>query len=338
MKKILMMLMALVMVLSIAGCGQKEVTETVYNDDVKTETAVEEKEEVVEEVKEETKEEEKEEVVEEVSLFPLTFVDKFGEEVVIEKSPETMISMSPEITEIIFALGKSDQLIGRSTYCNFPEEAANINDFGSLFDLNVESIVEAGPEVIFLSSMASEELVANLKAQDLTVVTFDKDSSFEGTYDYMTVMGQILDVEDTATELVSSIQAEIAEVTSKIEGLEAPTVYYVVWAGGGSDSTATGDTFTHGIITAAGGDNVAKDGTNWSYNVETLTEDDPYLLVCPVGDMKANIAGLPGYSDLTAVVEERVYEVNEDIFSRQGPRIGQAVRVMAEIFHPEVFK
>lgn len=271
------------------------------------------------------------------SQYPFTLTDKYDNKVVIERAPETIISMSPELTEIIYALGAGDMMFGRSSYCNYPEAALDVTDFGSLFDLNVESIVAAQPDLIFLSSMASEELVQTLMDQELSVVTIDRDGSVEGTYAYMEVVAEILDKEEEAEALIDDIKGTISDVQVAIEGLNAPTIYYIVYAGDGYDSTATGDTFIHGMIGLAGGDNVAKDGSDWSYSVETLVEQDPYFVICGSGEgTKTRIQSLEGYKDLTAIKEDRLYQVNEDIFSRQGPRIGQAVKILAEIIHPEI--
>ena len=243
------------------------------------------------------------------------------------------------LSKIIFALGAGEKMIGRSSYCNFPEEAAEVEDFGSLFDLNIESIVAAQPDVIFLSSMASEDLVNSLLDNELTVVTVDKDSQLQGTYEQFTLVGSVIGEKDAAEALIKEVQAKITAVEEKVAGLEAPTVYYVVYAGDGYDSTATGDTFVHDMIVSAGGDNVAKDGEFWSYSVESLVEQNPEMLFC--GDAegtKTRIQGLEGYKELTAVVEDRLYEVNADIFSRHGPRIGEAIEVMAGLIHPEAFR
>lgn len=336
MKKITTILLTIFMLLSLTACGQDQATTAEPATEVATEgtAPVAEEEESIEEIQEEAVPEI------EASRYPLTVTDKFGNEVVIENAPETMISMSPEITEIIFALGAGEKLIGRSSYCNYPAEAASVQDFGSLFDLNIESIVAAQADVIFLSSMASEELVTTLMTQGLTVITFDKDSNLEGTYAYMTSVGAIIDKVEEAALLSDGIRAQVAEVASKIVGAaETPEVYYVVYAGDGYDSTATGDTFIHDMIQTAGGDNIAKEGSNWSYSVETLVEQDPWMIFCSNNDgSKTKIQGLEGYKDLTAVKEDRLFEVDPDIFSRQGPRVGDAVEVLARLMHPDMFK
>jgi len=270
--------------------------------------------------------------------YPLTIIDKYDDSVVIETAPTTIMSLSPEITEIIFALNAGELMIGRSTYCNYPIETEGIQDFGTLFDLNVESIVEANPDVLFLSSMASEDLASNLKNQGITVVILDKDSSLEGTYAYYQAVGQVINRSDEAKLLEEKVQAQIEEVKAAVEGLNPPTVYYVVHAAEGVDTTATGETFVHDMITLAGGDNVAKDGSDWMYSLEKIVEKNPYIMLCSkYWDTKASIVKLEGYKDLEAIQEDRLYEVDENMIIRQGPRIGDAIEAMAHIFHPEAF-
>ena len=332
MKRVTGFLVVLLMIVVITGCGGKPTVEEVVYD---VEATVE-VEATTEEVTKSKEVDEAEVMLD--SQYPLMLTDKYDNEVVIEGVPETIISMSPELTEIIYALDSGDKIVGRSSYCNYPEAVLDITDFGTLFDLNIESIVAAQPDLIFLSSMASEELVQTLMDQELSVVTIDKDGTLEGTYAYMEIVAEILDKEMEAEVLIEEIKETISDVQTAIEGLETPTTYYVVYAGDGYDSTATGDTFIHGMLGLAGADNVAKEGTNWSYSVETLVEQDPYYVICGSGEeTKTRIQGLEGYRELTAIQEGRLFQVNEDIFSRQGPRIGEAVKTIAKIIHPEVF-
>lgn len=341
MKKTLWMLgLVLAMTLMVAGCKDKTTTEAVYEVESESSSQVEtSQDEASQEAGESTSSANTDQEVDaNGTVYPYVIVDKFGENIQIEAEPNSIISMSPEMTEIIFALGRGDRLIGRSSYCDYPAETADIPDFGTLFDLNIESIVAAQPDVIFLSSMASEENKVMLQDQGLTVVILDRDSSLAGTYDYMKLVAELMNQKEAGEAMVAEVQKEIQSVEEAVAGLEKPSVYYVVYAGDGYDSTATGDTFIHGIIEAAGGDNVAKDGEFWSYSVEKLVEQDPYMMFCSsLYETKARIEGLEGYKELTAVKEGRLFEVDENIFSRQGPRIGEAVRTLALLMHPEAF-
>lgn len=317
MKKIMSMMFIMVLLGTLVGCAKDvAVTEAVYEDI----TAADETTAMT-------------------TIYPLTIVDKFGDEITIETEPMKVISLSPEMTEIIFGIGGGDKLIGRSSYCDYPAMTSEIDDYGSLTSINIETVIAADPDVIFVSSMATDDSVAALKDQGIKVIALDKDSSLEGTYEYFNAVGKVINRQSEALALETSIKGQIEGVATQVEGLEAPTLYYVVYAAEGYDSAATGDTFIHEIIEVAGGDNVAKDGTDWSYSIEKLVEQDPEIVICSEhGDAKASVENLTGYKDLTAVLEGRLFEVDANIFSRQGPRIGDAVVTLAKILHPEVFE
>lgn len=269
--------------------------------------------------------------------YPLTVVDKFGKEIVIENEPQKVISFSPELVEIMYAIEAGDKLIGRSQYCDYPEQALSVPEMGDLFNLSIEAIVEASPDLVLLSSMASEDVVNSLTAQGVKVVTLDADTNAEGAYSYIKDLGQLLNRVNEAEQLTLQMQEDIAQVVTKIEGLEKPTAYFVIGVGE-YDSAATGDTFIGKLMELAGAENAAADGTNWMYNVEQLVEKNPEILICSkFWDTKATIIATEGYKDLSAVKEGKLYEVDENIFYRQGPRMVDAIKVLAEIFHPEAF-
>lgn len=260
----------------------------------------------------------------------VTFTDKFHNKVSITKKPQTVVSFSPELTEIIFALGAGDALVGRSDYCDYPAETAKVDALGSLFTFNIEAVIEKNPDVVMLSSMVSEEVYQQIIDAGITPVVLDFDKNIEGTYTYIQTLAKIFDKVSEGEAIVEDIKKTIAEVSAK-QPKEKPSLYYAVSVGQYT-STATGDTFIHDIIEIAGAKNAAEKGEFWMYTVEQLIVDDPYIVVCSKRyGMKDQIETLDGYKDLTAVKEGRLYEVDENIFSRQGPRIKDAILVLHEI-------
>ncbi len=330
---LLLLLVAMVTV----GCGQEDVVSDNYENDETSGT-------VAEETSEETAEETAEETVaqpvvkenEFLTEYPFTFTDKFGNEVTIEEEPQNLVSFAPEITETIFAMGIGDKLIGRSTYCDYPAEAAEVPDLGTLFELNLEAIIEKEPDLVFLSSMVSEDQYKTLVDSGLTVFTVDYDDKLVGTMDQIQLIGDALNRVDQANAINGRIQDAIDDLTAKQADRDEVSMYFVVSAGEYT-STATGDTFMHDIIQTVGARNVAEEGTYWMYTVEQLVEDDPDVMLCSNRyDMKATIETLEGYKDLRAVTEGHLYEVDENIFFRQGPRVVEAMYVLeAILFHAQ---
>jgi len=271
------------------------------------------------------------------SYYPITITDKFGNEITINEMPKRVISFSPELVEIMFELEVEDTLIGRSVCCDYPEEAQYIPDMGDLFNLNLESIIEGSPDLILLSSMAGEEIVKTLQEQGLKVLVLDFDTTVEGTYAYIHAIGKIFNIEERGDALVNRMKKDIQVTTNKVDDLYKPTAYFVIGYGE-YDSTATGDTYISELMEMAGSINVASDGSKWMYSIEQLIEKDPYYLICSkYYDAKNQIINTSGYKDLTAVKEGRLYEVDENIFYRQGPRMVEAIEELAQLFHPEAF-
>ncbi|PKM50545.1 MAG: ABC transporter substrate-binding protein [Firmicutes bacterium HGW-Firmicutes-7] len=272
-----------------------------------------------------------------VGSYPITIIDKFGNEIIIENEPISVISFSPELVEIMYALGVEEKLIGRSTYCDYPEQAIEIPDMGDLLSLNLESIVESNPDLVLLSSMVSEDRVTALKNQGIEVLVLDADANVDGVFEYIDMLGNIFNVQNQAKQLANNMKTDIDQIVSKIEGLEPPSAYFIIGFGE-FDSAATGDTFIGQLIELAGAKNAAADGSNWVYSIEQLLDKDPDILICSNAYYsKAEILITEGYKDLTAVKEGRLYEVDEDVFYRQGPRIVEALQTLAQYFHPEVF-
>jgi iron complex transport system substrate-binding protein len=317
-RKILVIVLALVILA--AGCGKKTVVEEVYE----TESANTE-----ETIADEAIAPEKQVAIpkenEFLTEYPYTYKDKFGNEVTIEKRPETIVSFAPEITETIYALGVGDKLVGRSTYCDYPPEVSEVQDMGTLFEFSIEAVVELNPDLVFLSSMVSEDVYQQLVNSGLKVAAFDYDADLGGTQTQIETIGTIIDRNDQATVINYNIQKAIDSLSAKAKDREAKSVYFAVSVGEYT-SAATGDTFINDIIEATGATNAAADGTSWMYTVEQLVENDPdYILCSNKWDTKAKIKSLEGYKDLTAVKEGRLYAVDENVFFRQGPRVVEAL-------------
>ncbi|MBN2898955.1 MAG: ABC transporter substrate-binding protein [Clostridia bacterium] len=272
------------------------------------------------------------------SVYPMTIVDSLGREVTIEKEPTHIISVAPNITETIFALGLGDRLIGRTDYCSYPEEASIVQSVGLLTDPNLEVIANLEPDLIVASTHFKQDVLDNLESLGYTVVVLYGESSFEGVYDTIDALGKILNAQEKSLAIQTAMQAKVADVIEKVKDTEKPSVYYVVAYGESGDYTATGETFIAQIIEMAGGDNVAKDGSGWRFSHEKLVERDPEMIICSEAqEGKAGIMSSENYQLLTAVKEGRVFEIDNNLLDRQGPRLADGLEAVAKILHPEAF-
>ncbi len=271
-------------------------------------------------------------------LYPLEITDSMGRKVTIENEPQRIISIAPNITETIYALGMEAKLVARTDYCDYPEQVLEKESIGSLREPNIEKILELDPDLIIASTHFDPDVLKKLEDSGLTVAVLYGEESFEGVYDTILKTGKLLNADENANAVVADMQAKVKKVKEAVENQPKPKAYYVVSYGEGGDYTATGETFISQIIDMAGGENIANDATGWKYNLEALVEKDPDIVICSkYFEAKAGIKSANGYNELTAVKEGRLFEIDNNMLDRQGPRLADGLETLAKILHPDKF-
>ncbi|GAE89361.1 ABC transporter substrate-binding protein [Acetivibrio straminisolvens] len=271
--------------------------------------------------------------------YNVTLKDSYDREVTLDKEPERVVSVAPSITEIIFALGQQGKLVGRTDYCDYPEEVQNIESIGNIDQPNVEKIVELQPDIVITSTIFTKEMLQKLEEAGVKVAIFQAEKDFEGVYDIIENIGLLLNARDEANSVVAEMKEKVELVKSKVDGLEKPSVYYVMGYGEYGDYTAGRDTFIARMIEMAGGKNAADDVEGWKYNIESLLEKDPDILICSkFYASKAGIESADGYKELSAVRGGKLFEIDNNMLDRQGPRVADGLLELARIIHPEAFE
>lgn len=272
------------------------------------------------------------------SAFPLTLTDGSGTSLTLEKAPTAIVSLSPSATEILFAIGKGDLLKGRTDFCNYPPEAANVASVGSITEPNLELIAAVKPDLVLISDMFSPEIKAKIQALGIQVFDLSSHDTFEGVYTAIDNAGKITNATAASTQLVSDMKAKVADVTAKVANASKTKVYYVVGFGEYGDYTAGKGTFIDQMIAMSGGENVAQDADGWKYSLEKLIEKNPELIICSkYYDSKKGIEAANGYKDLDAVKNGKLVEIDNDLLDRQGPRSADGLLALAKLIHPELF-
>lgn len=273
------------------------------------------------------------------TVYPYTVTDSKGNDVVIESEPKRIVSIAPSVTELIYALGKGDELLGRTDYCDYPEEAKAVQSIGSLTDPNIENIIEIKPDIVIASTHFKDDVAKKLEDLGIKIVVLKDSTSIDGAYESINQLGQILNAQDKAQEIVDSNKKKIEEIKEKVKNAETPKAYYVVGFGKTGDYTATGDTFIAEMLSIAGGKNIAQDATGWKYSLEKVIENDPeYIIISKNFAMKDQFIATDGYKELSAVKNNKVFEIDDNLVNRQGPRIAEGVEAFAKILHPDLFK
>ena len=252
--------------------------------------------------------------------------------------PSKIISLSPGITEKVFALGGENLLVGRTSFSNYPKEVENIDIVGTMFEPNLEIILEKKPDIIIAESHFRDKLMTTLKSFDIEVAKFNTPTNIPEIYSSIRALGNLIDRNLEARGLNASLQDKVAYTKVLLENSEKPEVYYVLGSGK-TDITPGGDTFINFLIEAAGGINIASNKVGWRYSLEELILNNPDIIF----GGKRNIDTMLGeenYHYLNAIKNKNYFIIEDDsIFNLPGPRaLTEGIYQMGIIFHPDKAK
>lgn len=255
--------------------------------------------------------------------------DGLGREVRLETTPQTCVSLTPANTEILYALGLQDALLGVDTNSNYPAEALEKEIVGDYYGPNVESIVALNPDVVFAGIGLQDDAIAQLETLGIPVVCVEP-TQYDQITEGIRIVAQTMGAQDAAEVLIADMQAKQEEIIANVPKRDAPVkVYCAISFGEYGNWTVGPNTFIDTMISLCGGENVAaKTGISWpEYSIEQLIADDPdvILVMDYTGSAAAEISALEGFKDLRCVQEGRVYGINSDTSSRPGPRIVEAL-------------
>ncbi len=256
-----------------------------------------------------------------------------------------IVSLAPNVTEIIYALGSGDQLVGRTDYCNYPEEALAITSIGTLWEPNLEAILSLDADIAISSSIVDPSFIDSLKAAGIEAYQFYEEESIDGTYALIEKVAACIGKEAEAAEIVKSMKDRIAAVQAKVSTIPADqkkSCVYMIGYGEWGDYAATGETYLNDVIEVAGGINAAAAGAFWSITKELLIAEDPNVILLGAysysdpNDVK-HFTELAPYSELTASKTGNVLTINGDAAERQGVRTADCVEEIAKALYPELF-
>jgi iron complex transport system substrate-binding protein len=269
--------------------------------------------------------------------------DQMGREVTITGYVEKIISLSPSNTEVAFALGIGDRLVGVTEFCNYPPEAQDKEIVGGFATPSIEKIVELEPSLVLASTIHAEE-VPRLEELGIPVLVVES-SNLADLYTSILLVAAVTGVTPSGEALVASMEEKISvigEIVSVVPVDDRIRVFYEVY----SDPlmSAGKGAFITEIISLAGGTNIFGDSDeNYPMiSAEVVAERQPEIILFPDYHGTADLVlesmtGRPGWESVPAVINGRVFAVSDDTFARPGPRIVEAIEEAARLFYPELF-
>jgi iron complex transport system substrate-binding protein len=265
--------------------------------------------------------------------FPVTVADDTGE-VTIAAQPTAIVSLSPSLTETLFAVGAGEQVIAVDELSNFPDDAP-VTDLSG-FEPNLEAIAAHEPDLVLVSDDIGD-VVAGLRAIDVPVLLFGAPVDMDGAYTQIERIGAATGHVGEAAELVAQMQTDIDAIVARVPARDAPLTYYHEL-----DATyfsITSETFLgelygllglRNIADAAAG--AADSGGYPQLSAEYIVDANPdmiFLADASFGESPETVAARPGWGSVAAITTGAVFPVNEDLASRWGPRVVEYLDTIA---------
>ncbi len=255
------------------------------------------------------------------------FIDEIGEEVRIEGVPHRIVSLAPSITEIIFAIGAGNKLVGVTDFCDYPEEARRKERIGGFINPNIEKILSLKPDLVFATKDGNDpSVVRRLKKMGIPVYVANQ-RNFTGLLNSILKISELLELAEEGRRVVDGIKAKEDGIKHKVK-----TKKRVLFLYGTEPMIAAGPaTLADNLLRIAGGINVLADSPI-SYpkvNLESAISKKPdVIIVTTMGRGEAQ-----DLKRLKEVFGNKVKEINGDIVNRPGPRIVDGLEELYRIIH-----
>lgn len=273
------------------------------------------------------------------NLAPRTFVDDLGRKLYLAKHPTRIVSLAPSITEMLFAIGLDQEIVGVTEFCDFPPAAREKPKVG-YSQPNLEAVVALRPDLVLApKSVLRVDLLTKLEQVKIPTFVLEP-ATLEDILAHIQLLGRMVGRTSESVREADRIRKQVAELTARLSGVPRPSILYVlnseplITAGPGS--------YIHHLIELAGGRNAAAnaDAPYPRLSMEEVLRQNPEILLFPVGRFE----GIPQdqqdrwkqWTSLAAVQQNHLFQIDADLLNRPGPRIVQGLQQLVHVLHPDV--
>jgi iron complex transport system substrate-binding protein len=266
-------------------------------------------------------------------VSPTTIQDDFGDTVSLRTLPRRIVSLNPATTELFFALGAGDRLVGRTHFDMYPIAAQAVQDLGNAIQPNVEAVLGVRPDLVTLYATSSNrDAAARFHAAGIPTLTLRLDhiAEFRRT---VAILGRVVGDSARAALVVDTVSRTLERVRTAMQGAPRMSAFWKAWdspviaIGGGS--------FLSELVDIAGGRNIYGDDPRPAFDVtiEDVVRRDPDVVFAGP-ESAARMKAAPAWRALRAVREGRVLIVDTMLVGRPGVRLGEAAVSLARLLHP----
>lgn len=281
----------------------------------------------------------------ESTQYPLEITDAYGDTVTIEKQPQKIVSTMPSNTELLFAIGAGEYVIGGTIHDTYPPEAEEVEKIGGYATLDLEKIIDLDPDLVVAGYGNGEENINMMRDElGMNVVVLNP-KTVDDIVENIELLGLITNNTEQATSIISGMQQQIETITQVTETIPEdarPRVLYIVW----DDPmyAAGNNTFPNDLIEMAGGNNIMESDGWPMADLEDVVERDPEIIICSsMGaedqsvseELAEKIRNNELLAYTSAVQNHRVYPISDPkLIEIPGPRIVQGLEELHSILAP----
>jgi iron complex transport system substrate-binding protein len=267
--------------------------------------------------------------------YPMQLKDGTNAIVTLKAEPRRIVSIVPSVTEMVYAVGLGDRLVGVTAWCTYPEEAKKLPKVGDM-NINIEAVLALKPDLVVADVSMSSATIEKLRELGLPLLAVNARNISE-MLEALVLLGTAGGMGNEARILAASLNDRVEKVKRAVASAKsAPSVFVEIW--NEPLMTAGSDTYVHELITLAGGRNIAARTTGWPmFSSEAVIADNPDLILL-TNFNKDEAMGRKAWSGLSAVKSGNVVEFNPDLLVRACPRLIDGLEMLVKLLHPELFR
>ncbi|HYE72386.1 MAG TPA: cobalamin-binding protein [Blastocatellia bacterium] len=272
-----------------------------------------------------------------VSEAQRNFIDEIGRSVSIPSAPKRIISLAPNLTETLFALGLGDRVVGVTSYCDYPAEARAKEKVGDTLKPNLERLIALKPDLVLVTTSSQLENLMRQLDQLKIPMYVSNPRTVRDVIASIRKLGEVTGTEDRARKLADEMEQRLSKVKQQVAGQHQPRVLYVLQ--NSPLITAGRGTFINDLIMLAGAESISGNETADypQFSRETVIARAPEIIVIPEShgtELVNEEAVRRDYAETPAVRNNRVVKINPDLIDRPGPRIIEGLEALAQALHP----
>jgi iron complex transport system substrate-binding protein len=266
--------------------------------------------------------------------------DEAGRRVRLPLHIDRIVSLAPNLTEIVYAVGAGDRLVGDTEYCDYPAEAKKVAKIGDTMHPSVERIIALKPQIVLVSTASQlEAFTKQLDQQEIAVYVTNPQSLYD-IFRSMQTLGDLFGEHDRAATLVADLQKRAEAIEAATKQVKPVKVFYQL--SGEPLYTIGRESYLTDLVRRAGGVSATADvpGAFPRFSDEAALAARPEAMILPTGGSmgNANATVASPLRNSPAILSNRIYKINDDHLSRPGPRLIEGLEEMAHALHPEAFK